>query len=190
MPSFKRLGACLATALALVTVTSACGATPRDEFVKEMQSRGGGLTAALVRNAMGAFSKHYGTERLTLTSLVLHSWDASVTANIRVPGRPDQLDKVAFGEDGLDGPSPMKVGAADDLDGISFTVQDVPALEDVVKMVDTALAETKLHNGYVEKIQVTRTASAPEISVVVRSPRADALVTFKADGRFTKVTRA
>ncbi|MEU5996137.1 hypothetical protein ABZ806_44800 [Spirillospora sp. NPDC047418] len=163
---------------------------PHDEFVAEMRSRGGGLTAALVRDAMAAFSQHYGTDRLTLTRLVLKSEDASVTARLRLPRHPDQVDELTFTEDDLDGPSPVKVSAAEDLDRMSFTVRDVPALEDVVKMVDTALAETKYYEGYVETIEVTRTASAPKISVAVSSSRADAVVTFKANGRFTKVTRS
>ncbi|QKW39464.1 hypothetical protein HUT06_40045 [Actinomadura sp. NAK00032] len=139
---------------------------------------------------MGAFSDHYGTRSLTFTKIVLTSEDAGVIARLRVPRHPDQVDRLTFTEEGLDGPSPAKVSAADDLDRMSFTLQDVPALEDVVKMVDTALAKTKYEDGHVETIAVTRTGSVPEISVAVSSPRADAVVTFKADGRFTKVTRA
>lgn len=190
MPPSKRLGACLATALTLVIMTSACGSIPREEFVAEMRSRGGGLTAALVRNAVGAFSKHYGTERLSLTRLVLKSDDAGVTAHLRVPRHPDQLDELTFTEDGLDGPSPVKTSAADDLDRMSFTVQDMPGLRDVEKLVDTALARTRYDGGYVTTITVTREASAPQITVAVSSPRADANVAFAADGRFTKVRRA
>lgn len=189
MPPFRRLGACLATVLTLAIMTSACGSVPRDEFVAEMRSRGGGLTAALVRDAVGAFSEHYGTERLSFTSLVLASEDAGVTAHLRVPRHPDQLDELIFTQDGLDGPSPVKTSATDDLDRMSFTVQDVPGLRDVEKLVDTALARTRYEGGYVAKITVTREASAPEITVAVSSPRADAMVAFAADGRFTKVTR-
>lgn len=190
MPPFRRPGAYLATALALVTATSACGAMPLSEFEAEMQSRGGGLTTELVRDAMGAFSKHFGTNRLSLTDLVLKSEDASVTVHLRVPRHPDQVDELTFTEDDLSDPSPVKLSATDDLDRMSFTVQDVPALEDVEKIVDTAMAETKYEDGYVVGIEVTRTSSAPEINVLVSSPRTDALVTFKADRRFTKVTRA
>ncbi|GAA1849008.1 hypothetical protein [Actinomadura bangladeshensis] len=112
-----------------------------------------------------------------------------MTAYLRVPRHPDQLDELTFTEDGLDDPSPVKTSATDDLDRMSFTVQDVPGLRGVENLVDTALAKTRYEGGYVTRITVTRKASAPEITVAVSSPRANAMVAFAADGRFTKVNR-
>ena len=154
-----------------------------------MRHRGGGLTTALVRDAMGAMTVHYRTKTLSFVKLTLDSRDAGVTARVRDPGRTDRLDDLTYTADGLGDPSPVKVGADDDLDAAAFTVQDVAGLRDVEELVDTAMARTRYEDGYVETITVTRVAAGPEINVAVSSPRADAVVVFTADGRFTKMRR-
>ncbi|GAA4332763.1 hypothetical protein ACFQY7_35345 [Actinomadura luteofluorescens] len=77
-----------ASALALAAALAGCGATPREEFVSEMRHRGGGLTTALVRGAMGAMTVHYRTRTLSFVKLTLDSRDAGVTARVRGPRRP------------------------------------------------------------------------------------------------------
>lgn len=178
-----------ASALALAVALAGCGDTPREEFVSEMRHRGGGLTTALVQHAMDAMTARYRTKTLSFVKLTLDSRDAGVTARVRDPRKTGRLDDLIYTEDGLGSPAPVKVGADDDLDAMAFTVQDVAGLRDVEELVDTALARTRYEGGYVESVTVARTVSAPEITVAVVSPRADAMVAFTADGRFTKVDR-
>ncbi|WP_433227878.1 hypothetical protein [Actinomadura formosensis] len=186
MSLFGRPATRLATALALVTATTACGAMHVDEFHRQIRIRGGGLTTALVRDAMDALAVEYRSKDLSLTALTLKSPDASLTARVRDPRHPDRLDEFTYTEEGLGDRSPVKVSAHDDLDRMAFPIKDVTALGNVEKLVDTALVRT---DGHVDSVEVSRAGAAPEISVAVSSPRTDAVVTFKADGQFLKVTR-
>lgn len=186
MPLLGRPVTRLATALALVTATTACGATPVDEFHRQMRIRGGSLTTALVRDAMDALAVEYRSRELSFTALTLKSPDAGLTARVRDPRHPDRLDELTYTEEGLGDRSPVKASAHDDLDGMAFTVKDVTALGNVEKLVDTASVRA---DGYVVSVEVSRVGSVPEISIAVSSPRKDAVVTFKADGRLLKVTQ-
>lgn len=160
-----------------------------------MQLRGGGLTTALVRDALGALSARYRTESLSFVRLSLESEEGSLTARVRDPRHSVRLDDYTFADGDLGVSSPVKVSAGADLNGLAFTSGDVTALNDVERLVDSALAKTHYEDGYVAAITVDRAVrgasgrKALTVKVAVTSSRSDAVVVFHADGRFIEVSQ-
>ncbi len=174
----------MAIAVAL-SATACIGAVDRAEFDADMRARGGGMTTAVVRDAMAALTLTYGVSELQVTSVDVGPVEA-LDVTVRNPARPDQLDRYTFDGQWLSEPTPVLVSARDDLDAQAFVVGDVPALGSVESLVDEALASTAFDGGQVTGISVNRT-EAIRPTVMVESPRSRALVVFDADGAVAEV---
>ncbi|MGW6374600.1 hypothetical protein ACWFRB_00870 [Rhodococcus sp. NPDC055112] len=184
--SVGRSAAWTSMAIAVALSATACiGAVDRAEFDADMRARGGGMTTAVVRDAMAALALTYGTTELQVTSVDIGPVEA-LDVTVRNPARPDQLDRYTFDGRWLSEPTPVLVSALDDLDAQSFGVGEVPALGRVESLVDDALANTAFDDGQVTGISVNKT-EAIRPTVMVESPRSRALVVFDADGAVSEV---
>ncbi|MFI6430408.1 hypothetical protein [Rhodococcus oryzae] len=184
--SVGRSAAWTAMAIAVTFGATACiGAVDRADFDAAMRARGGGMTTAVVRDAMAALALEYGVTELQVTSVNIGPVE-TVDVTVRNPARPDQLDSFTFDGRYLSEPTPVPVSAHDDLDAQSFSLGEVPALDRVESLVDDALADTAFDDGQVTGISVNRT-EAIRPTVMVESPRSRALVVFDADGAMSGV---
>ncbi|CAM4509197.1 hypothetical protein NONI108955_38485 [Nocardia ninae] len=208
---------CLAAALGalLITVTTGCiGAVDRADFEKTIQARGGGLVSALPAAALDTLRQRLGTPDIHATVMLLtapesHSLtlqvrspqvdrlltenknlaikDSAVHLRIRVPGRPDQQDDYTFANGTLHGPTPVHVSAFVDLDSETFDVRDVSGLLKLEEVVDTALTQTGVEDGYVSSIVISRVDADLLMSVHVTSPRTTMVAQFDRAGTFLRM---
>ncbi|MDI9899733.1 hypothetical protein QM716_07670 [Rhodococcus sp. IEGM 1409] len=169
-------------ALALTTTSlSGCiGAVDRMDFEDQMRERGGGMTSDLVRNGFDSLAERYGVDAVTVTSVDISPVE-TLGVTVRDPGKPSQLDRFSFDGVILGEPSPVQVSVTENLDARSFTLDQVPALANVEKLVDDALASSGIDEGEVTGISVSRT-EAIHASVMVKSSRSRVLVVFGPDG--------
>ncbi|NHP13403.1 hypothetical protein DBV08_02275 [Rhodococcus sp. KBW08] len=170
----------VAIALTAASLSGCIGAVDRMDFDNQMRERGGGLTSELVRDGFDSLAHSYGVGAVSVTSVDISPIE-TLGVTVRDPGKPSQLDRFSFDGVILGEPSPVQVSVTDDLDARSFTLDQVPALSNVEKLVDDALASSGVDDGEVTGISVSRT-EAIHASVMVESPRSRVLVVFEPDG--------
>ncbi|MFE3193831.1 hypothetical protein ACFXHA_32845 [Nocardia sp. NPDC059240] len=203
--------------LAVVGSVSGCiGAVDRAEFEDRIRSRGGGLVSALPLSAVSAVEKRTGATDLevnlilltppnsTQFRLVLNDQPAQVTRflsggddmtareptvrlRVRPPDRSRQLDDYSFTLGDLSSPKPVRVSAADDLDGEDFTVSEVPGLSHLEEIVDAAMSRSGLPDGEVTVLVVSRFGRDIRIVANVASPRSELVVEFDRTGAFLRM---
>ncbi|MGW6121133.1 hypothetical protein ACWFRF_18990 [Nocardia sp. NPDC055165] len=201
----------------VVLGTSGCvGAVDRADFEDQLRARGGGLVSSLPQEAITALSRRTGATdleanviiltppnstrfRLTLNDQpaqitrylagdeVLAAREPTVRLRVRPPDRSRQLDDYSFALGALSAPRPVRVSAADDLDGENFAVSEVPGLSRIEDIVDTALARSALPDGQVTVIVVSRFGREIRIVANVLSPRSEMVVEFDRTGTFLRV---
>ncbi|TCJ96665.1 hypothetical protein [Nocardia alba] len=201
----------------VVLGTSGCvGAVDRADFEDQVRERGGGLVSSLPRDAIAALAQRTGATDLeanviiltppnsTRFRLTLNDQPAQVTRylageevlaaraptvrlRVRPPDRSRQLDDYFFTLGDLSAPRPVRVSAADDLDGEDFTVSEVPGLSRIEDIVDTALARSTLPDGQVTVIVVSRFGREIRIVANVLSPRSEMVAEFDRTGTFLRV---
>lgn len=172
-------------AIGAALLLASCGGITRGEMDEEIQSRGGGLGSALPLEALVAVEEEVGDE-VVLRSMSVNL--GSVTIDVLVPGTNDELDSYTYGTSGLYGggglsdPRPVTgVGRARDLRRQLFRPERV-AFDDLDAMVDQAIAEADLPEGYAQNISINRTGRRVTISINVTNPRDTVRVDFNADG--------
>jgi hypothetical protein len=105
--------------------------------------------------------------------------------------RRENLDTWVYrARGGLDEPEPVRVGADDDLDAVSFLVSDAPALERTEQMADAAFAALELEEPHVESITGSRSSGTLAFFVSVESDRASGNAWFDADGELVEAARS
>ncbi|MDV8003947.1 hypothetical protein [Rhodococcus sp. IEGM 1318] len=169
-----------ALVLTASSLSGCIGAVDRMDFEDQMRERGGGMTSDLVRNGFDSLAERYGVDAVSVTSVDISPIE-TVGVTVRDPGKPSQLDRFSFDGVILGEPSPVQVSVTEDLDARSFTLDQVPALANVEKLVDDALASSGVDEGEVTGISVSRT-EAIHASVMVESSRSQVLVVFDPDG--------
>ncbi|MCD2103980.1 hypothetical protein O4214_03480 [Rhodococcus erythropolis] len=169
-----------ALVLTASSLSGCIGAVDRMDFEDQMRERGGGMTSDLVRNGFDSLAERYGVDAVSVTSVDISPIE-TLGVTVRDPGKPSQLDRFSFDGVILGEPSPVQVSVTEDLDARSFTLDQVPALANVEKLVDDALASSGIDEGEVTGISVSRT-EAIHVSVMVESSRSQVLVVFDPDG--------
>ena len=169
-----------ALALTASSLSGCIGAVDRMDFEDRMRERGGGMTSDLVRNGFDSLAERYGVDAVAVTSVDISPIE-TLGVTVRDPGKPSQLDRFSFDGVILGEPSPVHVSVTENLDARSFTLDQVPALANVEKLVDDALASSGIDEGEVTGISVGRT-EAIHASVMVESSRSQVLVVFDPDG--------
>ncbi|BAH32921.1 hypothetical protein [Rhodococcus erythropolis] len=170
----------VAIALTATSLSGCIGAVDRMDFDNQMRERGGGMTSELVRGGFDSLAHRYGVDAISVTSIDISPIE-TLGVTVRDPEKPSQLDRFSFDGVILGEPIPVQVSVTDDLDARSFTLDQVPALANVEKLVDDALASSGVDDGEVSGISVSRTESI-HASVMVESPRSRVLVVFEPDG--------
>ncbi|MDV6274260.1 hypothetical protein R3Q06_12170 [Rhodococcus erythropolis] len=169
-----------ALALTVTSLSGCIGAVDRMDFEDQMRERGGGMTSDLVRNGFDSLAERYGVDAMSVTSVDISPIE-TLGVTVRDPGKPSQLDRFSFDGVILGEPSPVQVSVTENLDARSFTLDQVPTLANVEKLVDDALASSGIDEGEVTGISVSRT-EAIHASVMVESSRSRVLVVFDPDG--------
>lgn len=169
-----------ALAVTASSLSGCIGAVDRMDFDNQMRERGGGMTSDLVRNGFDSLAERYGVDAVSVTSVDISPIE-TLGVTVRDPGKPSQLDRFSFDGVILGEPSPVQVSVTENLDARSFTLDQVPALANVEKLVDDALASSGIDEGEVTGISVSRT-EAIHASVMVESSRSRVLVVFDPDG--------
>lgn len=174
-------------ALALALACAGCvGATDRDDFEAEIESRGGGFSEDIVADAVAAIAAELGTDDFEITHLTVSPLTPITSAQVRHPRAPDQLDDYTFRGDELVDVRPVRVSAGTDIDAEALPIGTF-ALDRLDEVVDVALEEFGATDGYATSVRLL-VAPAPDggpvgaVVVDVESPRAAATVRFTADG--------
>lgn len=203
----------------LVLVTCGCaGAVERGDFEQQIRARGGGLVSALPADAVEALRNRLGSNDIEASVVLLTAPDSTgfrltlidqpaqvsgflaehtdlstrepaVRLRIRSPQRPTELDDFTFRLGRLGAPQPVRVSAADDLDGQCFALSDVPGLARLESVVDTARARSELTDATVPVVLVSRFGHDIRIVANVVSPRAETVAEFDAAGAFLRIRR-
>ena len=196
-PAVARLGL---LAVAIAIVAGACvGSVERGEFERIVRERGGGLSQDLVIDAVAALEDELGVDALMALSLV--ATNEVVTLEVVSPEFPDEIDLYTYRGGDLDGPEPVRsapgvslpdlelqdptesVGAA----GGTFVLDDV-ALDQLDVMVDLAIEDAGLRDGYAQNLTITAVGGEGiHIRVQVTNDRRDVTAIFGPGGRLLEV---
>jgi hypothetical protein len=166
--------------LAAAVLLSACGGITTSELEEEAQSRGGGLGQTLPLQALEAIEAETG-DRVLFTSMNMTL--NSVTFQALVPGSDDELDTWTYSSGSLRDPSP--VSGAPTAEELRRQLIDPEAivLDDLDALVDDAIAEADLADGYAESVFISR--STPDrvvIAVTVTNPRNTVRIEYRGNG--------
>ena len=181
-------------AVALVVTCAGCvGATDREDFETEVESRGGGFSQEIVADAVEGIADEVGTDDFEITQLVVSPLTPVVSAQVRDPRAPDQLDDYVFRGDELVDVTPVRLTDGTDLDSEALPIATF-AIDRLDEVVDIALDEFGATDGYATSVQlsVSPRSDVPgpplaQVVVSVESPRAAATVRFTADGELVGV---
>lgn len=167
-------------AVALASCSSA-GAVDESELRAEAQSRGGGVTAGLIADALDEISEESGVDPLRLLGVTASLGQVQVV----VPS-PDgtAAETWRYGTSGLLGgrglEGPDRTGAAS---GASFTAAEA-GLDGLDAALDGARRATGRVDGWVQSLTVTRPSSdvAPLTTVVLVDAAGQEQVVLGPDG--------
>jgi hypothetical protein len=177
----------IALVLGAVLGLTACGGISTTELEEEARARGGGLGETLVFEALEAVEEDVGAD-LVLTGLTLNR--ESVSMSILVPGSDSDLDSYIYQSNGnLVGPDPVNGDfSAVDVEPTLMAPGDL-ALDELDEVVDDALEQADLTDGYAQTLHIGRSAGQqPRITVSLASPRRNATLQYRADG--TRIEQA
>lgn len=177
---------------ALGVVVASCagcvGATDRTDFEAEVESRGGGFSEDIVIDAVAGIAEEVGTDDFEITHLVVSPLTPVVSARVRNPDAPDELDDYTFRGDELVEVQPVRLTNATVLDAVVLPIGDF-ALDRLDEAVDVALEEFGASGGHATSVRLTTQPLSGRpgppvgrVVVDVESPRAAATVTFTPDG--------
>lgn len=183
-----RLGA-LTVALVAAVGLSSCvgiGAVNRDAVDRRARERGGGITADLVGDAVEAVASEIGDDTPQVLTLVASFSEVDLV--VADPSSPDRAQRWRYGTSGLyggrglTGPEPER-GAGEQVTGRLYTPEQA-GLARLDAMVDTALEEAGLPDGWVERATVARPAAgrAPATTLAVTDGYAEVTVVVDPDG--------
>ena len=178
----------------MVVACAGCvGATDRADFEEEIESRGGGFSEDIVTDAVAELADEVGTGDFEITHLTVSPLVPVVSARVRNPAAPDEVDDYTFRGDELVEVEPVRLSSDTDLDAEVLPITDF-ALDRLDEAVDTALDEFGATDGYATSVQLSVTPSSAvaadpvgQVVVHVESPRAAATVRFTADGELVGV---
>lgn len=160
-----------------VLLLAACaGAVTRDELDAERRARGGGISGALIAEAVSA------AEAAGNDSAQLRSVSAA-------PGRVAlELRIVSFGyRDGrLFGPTAVKESETGSPPSALFTLEEA-GIERFDGMVDAAIADAELDGGYAVGAEIRQSAFGPLTEITVTDGDRDVSFLFTADGTAAEV---
>lgn len=182
-------------AVAGLALGACVGATDRDDFEAEVQARGGGFSEAIVIDAVDRIADEVGTRDFAITHLSVSPLTPTVSAQVRDPRAPDQLDDYAFRGDELVDVEPVRVSAGTDLDATTVPIAAF-TLDRLDEAVDAALAEFGVDGAYATAVRLGLGPGAeaggdpvPTVAVDLESPRAAATARFTADGELLALER-
>jgi hypothetical protein len=175
----RRRGILLVVAAALVL--AGCGGISRDELDEEVQARGGGLGETLPLEALAELEEELGEPPIVSGMYISLN---SVSIEALVPGTDNELDDWIFNSGGLvTGPTPVTgVAPAEEL---RRTLMDPSrlAIDELDEIVDDALAEADLEDGYAQNISINRTRpDLITIAVTVANERDTARIEYRGNG--------
>ena len=136
---------------------------------------------------MAGIAEEVGADDFEITQLAVSPLTPVVSAQVRDPRAPDQLDDYTFRGDDLVDVRPVRIAAGTDLDAEALPIAEF-AVDQLDEVVDLALDEFGVTDGYVTGVRLSvdpaGATGEPVGSVVVdvESPRAAATVRFTADG--------
>lgn len=163
------------------------GTTDRNDFNREVQARGGGLTSELPTSAVDAVAEALGVFDFEVRTVTVTPLDGTVVLDVRDPAAPGNLDRYVVRRGSVWQVEPVRLTAEDVLDEQTFPVSSV-ALDQTEAMVDAALAEFAAE-GYVTSLTVVAAAGEIVISLALESPRAAGTARFTGDGELIEVIR-
>ena len=108
-------------AIFVVVATGCVGSVDRDEFNRIVQERGGGLSQALVIDAVTALEDELGVDPLVVQSIV--ATNETVTIEAVSPQFPDEIDRFTFSDGDLSDPNPAS--ALPDLSIPDISIPDI-----------------------------------------------------------------
>lgn len=166
-------------ALALTVLAVGCvGSVSRDTFDEEVQSRGGGLSQALVLEGVGAIEDELGRPP-TLDAIT--AFREHVVVAVISPEFPDEIDRYVYRRGDLDGPDAVAETGSEPPRG--FAPEDV-ALGRLDRLVDRAIETAGVRGGWADSMSVHRFSQGPaEIRVNVTNERRDVTVTYGPKGQ-------
>ena len=144
--------------------------------------------------AVAGIAAEVGSEDFEITQLTVSPLTPVVSAQVRDPRAPDQLDDYTFRGDDLVDVRPVRITAGTDLDAEALPIAAF-ALDRLDEVVDVALDEFGATDGYATSVRLSVDPEGgtgePVGSVVVdvESPRAAATVRFDADGELVGLDR-
>jgi hypothetical protein len=210
-----RIRRTLGTSVVLAVVVTGCvGSVDREEFNRIVEERGGGLSQALVLDAVASLEAELDVDPLLVQSITVTN--ETVTIEAVSPEFPDEIDRYTFRGGDLDGPEPASQfpeisipelpegveippelqdlvdgsGATDPATapGGTFPVDDV-ALDQLDDLVDAAIETADLRGGYATTLVITSLGGeGPRIRVSVTNVRQDVTVTYGPDGQPLEVS--
>ena len=192
-----------------ILATGCVGSVDRDEFNRVVQERGGGLSQELVIEAVDALERELDVDPLIVQAIVATNEVVTIDAastefpgefdrysyqggelgeptpagqipTVSIPDLPEGVEIPAELQDLLDGAAGDETGGDT---GPSFPVNDV-ALDQLDRIVDSAIAAAGLREGYARTLTITSlTGEGPRIRVNVTNDRIDVTLTYGPDGR-------
>jgi hypothetical protein len=177
---------CLAVSIGL----AGCGRPHENDFEQKMRELGGGLTRALVLEAIDAVASDQGT---TAQSVHIDSMTLTfgrVRLDVVSPDGADDLQHYDYsasydlGHKGLQGPEPIEQTATP----ASFTLTDAD-IDHFDDTVDRALASADVRDGWASQIVIERPGrdNSPQISVTVTNGAETVDVTLTPGARTVDV---
>lgn len=192
MPSRTRRLVIAALAASAAIAASGCvGATDRADFDREVQRRGGGVSADWLSDSLDALAAEVGAD--TADDVVVMSINAtpstrSVIAVTRRSDRPDFVDTVSIRDRAVATTAALPDADRLPLDDLTVRVGALP-LERVEELADQALQAFDADGAYVDRIVVAVSERTPTITLRLSSERTTGEVVFDANGELVEVTR-
>jgi hypothetical protein len=211
-PAITGSAAALVTAVVL-GMTACIGTTDRERFDEIIRERGGGVTDELGSEAVAAIAAEAGVAdggEVEVRSFTLTPATRTVTAEVRDPDAPENLDTYLVVGGDVDSVTPVRVSVDDDLDAATFRLAELP-LDRLEDMADAALAAFDQEGAYVATVSADRVAAGDGVGgrgeaagdgaggrgeaeatvalvVDLESPRAQATATFDGRGELQELT--
>ena len=168
--------------MALVAgLAGACvGSVDREEFEREIQERGGGISQDLPIEAVAALENELDVDEVEVRSMTVSNEHVVLVA--RSPEFPDEFDSFNYRADGFTGDPEPSQTAIDDPEQQVYDPRDIE-LDQLDDMVDQAIDEADLR-GYAQTVTITRPqpGEPPVIDVSVTNERGSVSVRFGPDG--------
>ena len=167
-------------------VTACVGSVDREEFEREVQERGGGISQELPIAAVAALENELDVDEVEVRSITVTN--EQVVLEARSPEFPDEFDSFTYRADGFSGdPTPSQT-ATEDPGQEAFNPRDIE-LDRLDDMVDQGIEEADIRGGYADTVTISRPqpGGPPVIAVSVTNERGSVSVRFGPDGELIGV---